>query len=161
MSLLFFHGLESGPHGSKYRQLRAVYPELISPDFQGMDLQQRITKATEVTTTMSRAIDVGSSFGGLLAARMYSLYPERFRGLVLLAPAVHTEEGDKVERMPTANRVRVLQGSADDVVPWSAVQDFCKRFDLPLHTLNDGHRLGAETSQKAILEALESLLKNS
>src|SRR5690554_2941694 len=77
--LYFFHGLESGPHGQKYHLLKNEFPELESPDFQGMDLDQRLAKAEEITRGHYGLVLVGSSFGGLLAARLYNLYPERIR----------------------------------------------------------------------------------
>ncbi|RUO23574.1 alpha/beta hydrolase [Aliidiomarina iranensis] len=155
--LFFFHGLESGPHGSKYQLIKRAFPELISPDFQGMDLPQRIEKATAETEGLTGVTLVGSSFGGLLAARLYSLYPERFKSLVLLAPAVHTEEGDKVSELPPASRIRVIHGNADEVVPHAKVAAFCKRFGIPLITVEDEHRLSSETSQQAMLAALDEV----
>lgn len=152
--LFFFHGLESGPHGSKYHLLKAVYPELHAPDFQGMDLAARLAHAEHETRGLSGVTLVGSSFGGLLAARLYSLYPERFKSLLLLAPAVHTEEGDRVNELPPAARVRVIHGDADEVVPHAKVAEFCKRFGLELITVADEHRLAAAGSQNMILSAL-------
>ena len=155
--LFFFHGLESGPHGSKYHLMKAVHPELQAPDFQGMDLAQRLAVAEQETRGLSGVTLVGSSFGGLLAARLYSLYPERFKSLLLLAPAVHTEEGEQVSEMPPASRVRVIHGNADEVVPHDKVADFCKRFGIQLITVADSHRLAAEGSQDMILSALSDI----
>ncbi|RUO42923.1 alpha/beta hydrolase [Aliidiomarina taiwanensis] len=155
--LYFFHGLESGPHGAKYHLIREHYPELKSPDFQGMNLQQRLDAAAAITAGQSQLTLVGSSFGGLLAARLYALYPERIDNLLLLAPAVHTEEGDKVTRMPAAGQVRVLQGYDDDVVPYDKVAAFCQRFALPLTGVQDGHRLSSDSSQQAIIRLLREI----
>lgn len=159
--LYFFHGLESGPHGAKYHLLREHYPQIESPDFQGMNLQQRLHTAAEITAGQTQLTLVGSSFGGLLAARLYDLYPERIDNLLLLAPAVHTEEGDKVTRMPSAGQVRVLQGYDDDVVPYEKVAAFCQRFALPLTAVQDGHRLNNDSSQQAILCLLREIYANS
>ena len=155
--LYFFHGLESGPHGAKYQLLREQYPHIESPDFQGMNLEQRIERATVLTTGQTNLTLVGSSFGGLLAARLYSLHPERIDNLLLLAPAVHTEEGDKVASMPNAAHVRVLHGYDDEVVPHDKVAAFCQRFDLPLTSVDDAHRLSNESSQQAILALLREI----
>ncbi|TRW50372.1 alpha/beta hydrolase [Aliidiomarina halalkaliphila] len=159
--LYFFHGLESGPHGQKYHLLKAQYPEVTSPDFQGMDLNQRIAHAERITRDQHGLTVVGSSFGGLLAARLYSLYPERFKALVLLAPAVHTEEGDRVEQLPPASHIRVLHGLADDVVPHAKVDAFCQRFGLEIISVDDEHRLAAESSQQAILDLLAQVYERS
>ncbi|MCC5855746.1 MAG: alpha/beta fold hydrolase [Idiomarina sp.] len=159
--LYFFHGLESGPHGQKYQLLKAEYAQLRSPDFQGMDLETRLLHAEANTRGTQNLVVIGSSFGGLVAARLYSAYPERFKGLVLLAPAVHTEEGDRIARMPDAQYVRVIQGQADDVVPHERVAAFCRRFDLPLMTVEDGHRLAESASQDAIVQAVREVLAAS
>lgn len=159
--LYFFHGLESGPHGTKYHLMKQQYAELQSPDFQNMDINQRIAAASQLTEGKEGLTLVGSSFGGLLAARLYSLFPERITNLLLLAPAVHTEEGDKVERMPNGAQVRVLHGYQDDVVPYDKVAAFCQRFNLPLTSVNDGHRLNSETSQQTILKLLAELYSPS
>ncbi|RUO19530.1 alpha/beta fold hydrolase [Aliidiomarina haloalkalitolerans] len=155
--LYFFHGLESGPHGQKYHLLKNEFPELESPDFQGMDLAQRLAKAEELTRDQRGLVLVGSSFGGLLAARLYCLYPERIKALVLLAPAVHTEEGDRVTELPSQQRVRVIHGMADEVVPYTKVVAFCKRFGVPLITVDDEHRLASETAQQTILSAVQEV----
>lgn len=152
--LYFFHGLESGPHGSKYHLMKQKYAELESPNFQNMDLTQRLAVASKLTEDKTDLTLVGSSFGGLLAARLYSLFPERISNLLLLAPAVHTEEGGKVARMPSAANVRVLHGYDDEVVPYDKVAAFCQRFELPLTSVADSHRLSSEHSQQAILKLL-------
>ncbi|EGN74788.1 alpha/beta hydrolase family protein [Idiomarina sp. A28L] len=156
-SLFFFHGLESGPHGSKYQLIKKAFPELESPDFQDMDLHQRLAKAAEVTQGLTGVTLIGSSFGGLLAARLYSLYPERFKSLVLLAPAVHTDEGEQVTELPPASRIRVIHGKSDEVVPHAKVAEFCKRFGISLITVEDEHRLASETSQQTMLAALDEV----
>lgn len=152
--LYFFHGLESGPHGQKYHLLKAQYPELESPDFQGMDLNARIKHAEAITRDQHGVTLVGSSFGGLLAARLYSLYPERFKSLVLLAPAVHTEEGDHVKALPSASHIRVLHGREDEIVPFDKVAQFCQRFGINLIEVDDQHRLASEASQRMILSCV-------
>lgn len=152
--LYFFHGLESGPYGQKYQLLKKHYPELESPDFQGMDLAARIAHA-EILTREQRGITlVGSSFGGLLAACMYSMYPERFKSLVLLAPALHTEVSERVEILPAAENIRVMHGRDDEVVPFDKVTQFFTRFHIPVIAVDDQHRLASAWSQQMILRCV-------
>ena len=155
--LYFFHGLESGPHGAKYHLIKQTYPELRSPNFQNMDIHERIAAASKLTEGQQNLTLIGSSFGGLLAARLYSLFPERINNLVLLAPAVHTDEGAKVERMPSAAHVRVMHSYDDDIVPYDKIAAFCQRFELPLTSTHDGHRLSSASSQQIILQLLADL----
>ncbi|AWV88496.1 HD domain-containing protein [Bradymonas sediminis] len=67
----FFHGLESGPHGSKYQRLSESF-HVFSPDFQGMDIWARFEKIERETRGLRQLILVGSSYGGLLASLLYS-----------------------------------------------------------------------------------------
>ncbi|RTE86267.1 MULTISPECIES: alpha/beta fold hydrolase [Gammaproteobacteria] len=157
MSLFFFHGLESGPHGSKFQMISSEFPELVSPDFQNMDLNQRLLVAEEQTRGMSGMTIVGSSFGGLVAARLYSHYPERIENLVLLAPALHTEDANLIARMPSPNNCKVIHGTQDSVVPFEASERFCQKFDLPLVAVADEHRLAAPYSKEAIMAAVHEL----
>lgn len=40
MRVLFLHGKESGPHGSKYVALKDAGHQVTSPDLTGLDLNQ-------------------------------------------------------------------------------------------------------------------------
>lgn len=159
MGLLFFHGLESGPHGQKFQMISSEYEELESPDFQNLDLDQRLLVAEEITRKRSGLTVIGSSFGGLVAARLYSHYPERFQSLILLAPALHTEAADVIARMPSAEHVTIIHGTQDTVVPFESSEHFCRKFDLPLVAVADGHRLAAAYSKEAIMKAVHDLYK--
>lgn len=134
--IFFFHGLESGPHGSKYRALSEHF-EVESPDFQGMDIDERLEKALGLTAEMTDLIIVGSSFGGLLAALLYARAPGRIFGYVLAAPAL-TRAAD-LSAMPS-NAV-VVHGVHDDVVPLEPVKAICARHGVDLIEVDDGHRL--------------------
>ena len=150
--LYFFHGLESGPHGTKFRRLSADV-DVVSPDFQGMDIWQRLDKAARLTEGRTDLIVVGSSFGGLLAALLYSRHPDRFRGYVLLAPALHHDAADQVERMPES--AIVIHGTRDDVVPLEAVRERCAQHDVEVTEVDDDHRLHG--SLEVMVEAVRRL----
>ena len=142
----FFHGLESGPHGAKYQRLAEEF-EVESPDFQGMDIWERLEKAERLTRGEEELVVVGSSFGGLLAALLYERYPERFRGYVLMAPALHREEvEEEIGRMP--ERAVVIHGVGDEVVPFEPVRAFCEARGVEeFWAVEDDHRLGASLEE--------------
>jgi pimeloyl-ACP methyl ester carboxylesterase len=140
MNLWFFHGLESGPHGSKYQNMVEDFGHVHAPDFRGMgDVQVRLAKAVEATEGQTGMILVGSSFGGLVASLLASQYPERVAGLLLLAPAVHLPDALKVVQVP--RNTWIIHGRQDDIVPLEAVELFAKEHDVPLTVVEDGHRL--------------------
>lgn len=139
--MYFFHGLESGPQGSKYRSLRARFPDIISPDFQGIDdIEQRLAIAARQTEGQVDQVIVGSSFGGLCAALLADRYPERVRALVLLAPALNhpIARGLKVP----GNTV-ILHGTPDEVIPVQVSRCWAAERGLELIEVDDNHRLSA------------------
>ena len=79
--LVFLHGLESGPHGSKYQALREIDPDLISPDCEGLnDIGERLAVIERELEGIGRMVLVGSSFGGLAALLFAQLPENRGRG---------------------------------------------------------------------------------
>lgn len=152
-TLYFFHGLESGPHGSKYQSLEQAFG-VFSPDFQGMDIWERLQKIELETRQMRELIVVGSSYGGLLAALLYSQAPERFKGLVLMAPALHHPAAEQVERLPA--EAVVIHGREDTVVPLEAVRQKCNALGVDITVVEDDHGLYA--SRPLMVEAVRELI---
>ncbi len=135
----FFHGLMSGPHGTKYGRLDDEF-DVVAPDFEGvMDIWDRVETAEEVTKDLQDLVVVGSSFGGLLAGLLYSRHPERFGGYVLMAPAFADDAADRIERMP--DNAIVIHGGRDDVVPIESSRQMCTDYDVELLEVDDDHSL--------------------
>ena len=96
MDVIFLHGLESGPHGSKFQSMKGAGWRISAPDCEGIaDVGERVEIARHaLTETAGQVVLVGSSFGGLTAARLFSSLADdgastQVRGLLLLAPAFH------------------------------------------------------------------------
>lgn len=151
--LYFFHGLESGPHGSKYQRL-CESNRVFSPDFQGMDVWERLAKIERETQGLRNLVIVGSSYGGLLASLFYSRNPERVRGMVLMAPALYKEAADKVERMP--EDAVVIHARQDDIVPIGPVREKCAKHGIQITEVDDNHRL--EKSHDLMLAGVQKFL---
>ena len=149
----FFHGLESAPVGTKSLRLEEDF-EVVAPDFQEMDIWERLDKADEVTEGMGDLMVVGSSYGGLLAALLYSRRPERFRGYVLMAPAFYLDAADDIERMP--DNAIVIHGVDDEVVPIESVREFCTAYGVEMREVDDDHRLHG--SLDAMVRAVRQVL---
>lgn len=152
--IMFFHGLESGPHGRKYHALSEHF-DVESPDFQGMGIDERLAKATELTTGETDLIVVGSSFGGLLAALLYARHPERFFSYVLAAPALMLADEDEITAMP--RDAVVVHGSRDDVVAIGPVRTLCRTFGIEVVEVDDDHRLAA--SIDVLIDATQRLVE--
>ncbi len=148
----FFHGRESTPHGTKYRRLSESL-DVVSPDFQNMDIWERVEKAERLTEGMTDLVIVGSSYGGLLTALLYSRHPERFRGYVLMAPALHLDAAEQVEHMP--DNAVVIHGVNDEIVPVDAVREKCAQFGVEVTEVDDNHRL--HESLVLMVEAVQQI----
>ena len=151
----FFHGKESGPHGTKNKALGEIDPSIISPDFQGKDLAERLKIAEEATEGFSDLTLVGSSMGGLVAALLYQKFPNRIANMVLLAPAFHWAEAKNIKELPPTV---IIHGEQDEVVPISASEFAAKKFGSKLVRVQDGHRLheALPTIVKEFEQVLES-----
>lgn len=150
MKTMFLHGLESGPHGSKFKALEKHF-EVVSPDCSGVFLVEPRIK-TVLEHLHEPTLLVGSSFGGLVAVLIAHRHPELVSGLVLCAPALHWVEAEEVKTLSCP--VKVLHGVEDDVVPVEASREFCERFGWDLVEVHDGHRLSESLDE--IVELAQS-----
>lgn len=138
MNLLFLHGLESGPHGTKYQSLKKHFPQIISPDCTGVsDPERRLQIIIKCIEPMKDSFFVvGSSMGGLMALLLQQAIPERITGMVLCAPALMrpAASGLTANNLPPAV---IIHGIQDTVVPI----DSSRKFGLPLLEVEDDHSL--------------------
>jgi pimeloyl-ACP methyl ester carboxylesterase len=147
-TVVFCHGLESSPHGSKYQALRAAGFHVVSPDFQGQGLAARVATLAPVLAAEPDVVIVGSSYGGLTALCGAIRHVEAggvVRGLVLCAPALLWREppADAMRLYPPAPTI-VVHGRGDEVVPVHGSEAFAA--DHPgvrLVLVDDAHRLAA------------------
>ena len=144
--IVFAHGLEGAPEGTKITALREAGLEVIAPDGRGMVLAERIA-GLEAATRRGGVVLGGSSYGGLAAAWLATQFPERFTGMLLCAPALHRYEDpvDDPEALvaPPGFRTHILHGMADDVVPIEFSERYQARSGshVVLQPVDDGHRL--------------------
>ena len=156
--IVFAHGLEGSPNGSKIRSLRDSGFEVVAPDFQGMVLAERVDLLEEICLEYAsqQPVLAGSSYGGLTAAIIAMRMPDAIRGLLLCAPALHLVEppvdDETVLVAPNGLKTIIIHGLEDDVVPISCSIEYASRSSneiVAFHQVNDGHRL-AESHQEII-----------
>ena len=139
MHILFLHGLESGPHGSKYQALKAVFSSVVAPDCSGInDEAERLRVIRQTTDNIKgQFLVVGSSMGGLMALLLQQSCPERIAGMVLCAPALTRPAAANLDltRLPPTY---VIHGTRDEVIPL----EVSRRFGDNLIVVADDHRLG-------------------
>lgn len=157
MKVIFSHGKESGPNGSKIQRLRAVAEGLgldsESIDYRGLDdPEARVDKlltALEHSKPGPRSVIlVGSSMGAYVSARvMHDVPLPLIAGVFLLAPAVYMpgyESGAIVPAQGSAAQglpLSIVHGWDDEVVPWRNALRYAEECSADCHLLPDEHRL--------------------
>ena len=159
--IIFAHGMEGSPNGSKIRSLREAGFEVLAPDFQGMALDERVDllqRVCEEYRTAS-AVLAGSSYGGLAASIVAMRMPDAFRGLLLCAPALHLDEppidAQTILIAPKGMKTAIIHGIDDDIVPISCSIEYAERSGediVAFHQVDDGHRL-ADSHEEIISAA--------
>ena len=146
MKVIFSHGKESGPWGSKIKRLANIakahgcsvdsidYTDMLDPDLR----VERLIKILE--STQEDALLVGSSMGGyvsLVASEQLDV-----KGLFLLAPALYMD-GYKKQTYYYHSNVEIVHGWSDDVIPPENSIQFAKSNDSSLHLISGNHRLNS------------------
>ena len=159
--LVWAHGLWGSPNGSKVTAIRESGIEVISPDFNEMELVDRVELLKE-TIDIGDVVLAGSSWGGLACALTAQEKPEKLKGLLLLAPALHYPESpnDEPEKLiaPGSVPVTIIHSTTDDIVPISASKNYIERSgnNVQLIKVEDNHVL--EDSIELIISEAKKLL---
>ena len=144
-TLVFSHGQESGPWGSKIRamaeQAKALGCEAVSIDYQGIaDPTERVQKLiAEASVIDDRLILVGSSMGGHVATAAAEQLGAA--GLFVLAPAYFMEGFEELTPEPPTMPICIVHGWRDDVVPVENSIRFAQNCHASLHLIDGDHRL--------------------
>ena len=161
--LVWAHGLWGSPNGSKVTAIRESGIEVISPDFNEMELIDRVELLKE-TLEIGNVVLAGSSWGGLACALTAIQIPEKLKGLLLLAPALHYPESpnDEPEKLiaPDSVPVTIIHSTTDDIVPISASKNYIERSgnNVQLIEVEDNHVL--ENSIELIISEAKKLLND-
>ena len=161
--LVWAHGLWGSPNGSKVTAIRESGIEVISPDFNEMELVDRVELLKE-TIEIGDVVLAGSSWGGLACALTAMQIPEKLKGLLLLAPALHYPESpnDEPEKLiaPDSVPVTIIHSTTDDIVPISASKNYIERSgnNVQLIEVEDNHVL--ENSIELIISEAKKLLND-
>jgi pimeloyl-ACP methyl ester carboxylesterase len=168
MSILFAHGLESGPIGRKSQALVDAGYEVIAPDCRGLDLAARVARlVAALLGNEARGLPdapppllVGSSFGGIAGLVAALLAAERgvvVRGLVLCAPALSIPPPPgTVERLRCPARTIIVHGTRDEMIPIEGSRRFARQHGAELREVDDDHGLG-NAGLPVILAAVREL----
>ena len=143
--VVFLHGKEFGPWGSKIRHLASIAQKLganvLSPDYS--DLASPDERAKRLVSLPlpphSKLLLVGSSMGGYVSLLASSqLKPA---GLFLMAPALYMPGYSDQKPAPGTDRICIIHGWNDSIIPVEHSFRFAKHFHADLHVIDSDHRL--------------------
>jgi len=162
-TVIFSHGQESGPWGTKIQAMseraKSLGCNVDSIDYQGIaDPTARVEKLVHECSGINDAlILVGSSMGGHVATAAASTLGAA--GLFVLAPAYfmegHEELTPQAPRMP----ICIVHGWHDDIVPVENSIRFARDCSATLHLVNGDHRLSENIGE--ICEYLEQFIRST
>lgn len=145
LTVIFAHGKESGPWGTKIRALAKIAEkkgcQIISRDDSGNhNPDLRVSRLiNEAETVDGPIVLVGSSMGGYVAAvASKTVSPV---GLFLMAPALSLPGYAEQSPIPVARELAVVHGWTDDIVPLGPVVDFSRQHKAMCHLVPAGHSL--------------------
>lgn len=149
--VIFSHGKESGPWGTKIAAMAEVAKtegyEVDSVDYRGIDdPRDRVTRLLSFCRDLQGdLVLVGSSMGGHVAATASALL--HAHGMFLLAPAFYMPGLEEMTPRPAQCPITIVHGWHDDVVPVDNSVRFAREHNATLHILDGDHRLHDVLSQ--------------
>mgnify|MGYP001813847053 FL=1 len=150
-TVIFSHGQESGPWGTKIRamaeRVRGMGCAAESIDYQGIaDPTERVEKCVrECASIDDQLILVGSSMGGHVATAAAEQVGAA--GLFVLAPAYYMEGYEDLTPVPPSLPICIVHGWHDDIVPVENSIRFARECAATLHIVDGDHRLTANIDE--------------
>ncbi len=159
-TVIFSHGQESGPWGTKIRSMservKGLGCAVDSIDYQGIaDPSERVAKLLRECADISDPlILVGSSMGGHVATAGADALGAA--GLFVLAPAYYMEGYEDLTPPPPRVPICIVHGWHDDIVPVENSIRFARECAATLHLVKGDHRLTENIDE--INEYLENFI---
>lgn len=161
-TVIFSHGQESGPWGTKIRSMADVVKSLgceaDSIDYQGIaDPTDRVNKlVNEAGDIADKLVLVGSSMGGHVATAAAGELGAV--GLFVLAPAYYMQDYEELTPIAPSIPISIVHGWHDDVVPVENSIRYARECGATLHIVDGDHRLTANIEQ--INQLLKAFINN-
>lgn len=149
--VVFSHGQESGPWGTKIRAMAESVKSLgcraESIDYQGIaDPTERVEKLVrECAEITEPLILVGSSMGGHVATAAAARLG--VQGLFVLAPAYYMEGYEDLTPDPPPIPICIVHGWHDDIVPVENSIRYARGCSATLYLVDGDHRLTANVNE--------------
>ena len=150
-TVIFSHGQESGPWGTKIRamaeRVKSLGCQADSIDYRGIaDPTKRVAKLVlECAHIEDRLILVGSSMGGHVATAAADELGAA--GVFVLAPAYYMEGYEALTPSPSGMPICIVHGWHDGIVPAENSIRFAQGCGATLHLVDGDHRLTANIDE--------------
>jgi hypothetical protein len=142
MKILFLHGLESRPGGTKVQYLQGLGHDVLNPLLPKADFEESVRVAQEYIDNEGPSIIVGSSRGAAVAMSTDT----KGARMILIAPAWR-----KFDIFPTAPKgTIILHCETDTIVPYEDSTEF----DNNVISCGTNHRMQDEDALKALGQAV-------
>ena len=145
-TVIFSHGKESGPDGSKIQLLSGVARKLgyhtQSVDYRGCEDAAARIELLEDTLQTHDPADVilgGSSMGGYVS--IWAAESQMVHALFLMCPATYMPGYEVPETSRHPYPMEIIHGLQDSVVPYENSIRLAKAYHAVLTLINDDHRL--------------------
>jgi hypothetical protein len=156
LRVLFVHGQESGPHGTKARLL-AEHFDALTPAMETADFEGCVRQIARAIEEFRPELVVGSSFGGAVAVAL--LQRGLWQGPTLLLAQAAAELGVPL-RLPEGVPVWIVHGTRDDVVPIASSLVLARSGSpeqVRLVEVRDDHRLSATVASGRLVALVREL----
>jgi predicted esterase len=152
MKVIFSHGKESGPWGSKIKAMADLAEtrgcEVDSIDYTDL-VNEPDARAERLIAVLQQqtgpVILVGSSMGAYVS--MVASEQCAVKGLFLLAPALQMPGYERQSYASKAERIEIVHGWSDDVCPLEHSIEYAREADCTLHLISGDHRLNSSLEQ--------------
>ena len=166
-TVIFTHGRESGPWGTKIRALAKVAEQvgcrvISRDDTDNRDPELRVVRLMdEVKSIDGPVVLVGSSMGGYVS--LVASDELEAHAIFLLAPALYIPNYKKQRYCSTHKHLEIVHGWSDEVIPVENSIRLAKEADCTLHLIKGDHRLNRsiETVEDLFRQFLRRVLPDS
>ncbi len=157
MRVLFLHGLESKPGGSKARFLQEAGYDVLNPALPRESFEDSVNIAQDVIDNMQPDLVVGSSRGGAVAMSVST----RGAPVVLIAPGwkrfMNEQQVGEWNIRCEPQKTIILHSRNDDIIPIEDSYDLNAGNNMKIVEVGECHRMSDEDALAAMLDVVQWL----
>ncbi len=157
MRVLFLHGLESKPGGTKARFLQEAGYDVLNPTLPRESFEDSVNIAQDVIDSMQPDLVVGSSRGGAVAMSVST----RGAPVVLIAPGwkrfMNEQQVSEWNIRCEPQKTIILHSRNDDIIPIEDSEELNVGNNMKIIEVGECHRMSDEDALAAMLDVTQWL----